>query len=120
MANYQPVAQSESSAADLLLAGETFANVRDQSDANEHHKEPDGRRHNHHLLNQSVSNASQKQGLFRIGANDSSKLKNNANQLPFNATAPSNDTSSPASFSKPNVTFKLSDEPESKVLLLFN
>lgn len=122
MASYQPVAQSESPAGDLLLADETFASDRDKSDASLHHKEPDGRRHNHYLLSQTASNTSQKQGLVRLGATDSSKIKANASHLPASATAPTSEAgpaSGGANGAKPNVTFRLSDEPESKVLSPF-
>lgn len=122
MATYQPVSQSDPAAADLLLADETFANDRDKSDANLHHKDQDraGQARHHHILGQSVSNSSMKQSLFRVGAADAVKIKTNASQLPANATASAStdetSSSAPANGAKPNVTFRLSDEPESKDL----
>lgn len=118
MATYQPVSQSDPAASDLLLVDETFDSDRAKTDASLHHKEQDRigqTRHHHHLLSQSASNASAKQSLFRVAA-DGSKIK--TSQLPASATAPSDEAPSssvPANGGKPNVTFRLSDEPESKV-----
>ncbi|XP_057367762.1 adenosylhomocysteinase-like 1 isoform X2 [Daphnia carinata] len=119
MANYTPVAQNES-LGDTLLADETFANDRDKSDAKSHHLEKD-RLGKHHLVSPLV--AIKHPSIMRqptAVSNVDNATVAQSNNVPTGqqqgSVGPANNVGVIAGGgTKPNVTFKLSDEPD-KVL----
>lgn len=119
MANYKPVAQNELLVlADTLLADETFANDRDKSDAKSHHLEKD-RLGKHHLVSPLV--AIKHPSIMRPTTPIASNVAvAQSNTIAAGHTAPVGPTNNGGvtgggGGSKPNVTFKLSDESD-KVL----
>ncbi|XP_032790878.1 adenosylhomocysteinase-like 1 isoform X1 [Daphnia magna] len=118
MANYTPVAQNES-LGDTLLADETFANDRDKSDAKSHHLEKD-RLGKHHLVSPLVAikhPSIMRQPTAVLNVDNATAAQSNS--VPAGqqgSVGPVNNVGVIAGGgTKPNVTFKLSDEPD-KVL----
>lgn len=103
MASYQPVAQSESSVADTLLADETFANDRDKSDAKSHHLELD-RLGRHHLISPQLS---VKLPVTRQATSPIAQPTTGQGSVGSNSGGGS-------SGAKPSVTFKLSDDDDNE------
>ncbi len=121
MANYTPIAQNESSV-DTLLADETFATDRDKSDAKSHHLEKD-RLSKHHLVSPLV--AAKHPSIMRQPSSPvpPATVPVQSNHIPIVpgqqqgsvGQQPAANNNGVAAI-KPNVTFKLSDDANDRVL----